>query len=224
MPRWRQLNKKEIQMKRMMGYFIDAASEIIEKEGVENVTIRKVADIAGYNSATIYNYFGELSHLIFFAALRSLKKYSQALPKYIKDAENPLERYLLIWECFCKFSFKEPQIYHALFTSNLGCPPEKLFQEYYLLSPDDFLDLPANLKPMFKESILSKRGRIALEECINEGYIKQEQADEMNDHATLIWQGMHTLMLNKRVDYTEYEATLITMKYIRELVENTKIQ
>lgn len=41
----------------MWKYFVDATAEIIEEEGVENVTIRKVADRAGYNSATIYNYF-----------------------------------------------------------------------------------------------------------------------------------------------------------------------
>jgi len=214
----RNMSKKEIQTRRMMGYFIDAASEIIKKEGVENVTIRKVADIAGYNRATIYNYFGDFTHLIFFATMRSLNKYSVALPKYIEKAKNPLERYLLIWECFCKFSFKEPQIYHALFTSNLGCPPEQLFKDYYFISPDDFLNLPANLKPMFSESILSKRGRIALEDCIEEGYITAVQAEEITEHTTLIWQGMHTMMLNNRTDYTDYEATLTTMKYIKNVV------
>lgn len=49
----------------MMGYFIDAANQIIENEGIESVTIRKVADIAGYNSATLYNYFNDLNHLLF---------------------------------------------------------------------------------------------------------------------------------------------------------------
>lgn len=51
------LDKKFKQRVRMIKYFIDATIEIIEKEGYEGVTIRKVADIAGYNSATIYNYF-----------------------------------------------------------------------------------------------------------------------------------------------------------------------
>ncbi len=48
-----------------MTYFIDATNEIIENEGIESVTIRKVANLAGYNSATIYNYFENLDHLIF---------------------------------------------------------------------------------------------------------------------------------------------------------------
>ncbi len=30
------------------------------KEGMEAITLRKVADLAGYNGATLYNYFKDL--------------------------------------------------------------------------------------------------------------------------------------------------------------------
>lgn len=50
----------------MWQYFIEATAAIIEEEGYDHITIRKIADKAGYNSATIYNYFSELSHLTFF--------------------------------------------------------------------------------------------------------------------------------------------------------------
>lgn len=35
-----------------MSYFINATIELMEKEGIENLTIRKVAEQAKYNSAT----------------------------------------------------------------------------------------------------------------------------------------------------------------------------
>lgn len=56
--------KRQLQKKRMMHYFIDAAVQIIDEEGIDGVSIRKVADIAGYNSATLYNYFDDLPHLV----------------------------------------------------------------------------------------------------------------------------------------------------------------
>jgi len=46
-----------IKKRRVMTYFIEAANEIIKEEGINGITIRKVADKAGFNSATIYNYF-----------------------------------------------------------------------------------------------------------------------------------------------------------------------
>lgn len=214
------MDKKEIQIGRMMGYFVDATAQIIEEEGIESVTIRKIADIAGYNSATIYNYFDEVSHLIFFAAMRFLKKYADALPEYMAKSKNPLEKYLLIWDCYCKYSFKEPQIYYAIFASNLGSQPEELIKEYYGLFPADLINLPEDLKSMFLESNLSKRGRIALEKCVQEGYIKEENAEEINEMATLVWQGMLTMILNQRRSYSVEEASELTMKYIRQIVIN----
>lgn len=59
------MDKKAIHTIRMMGFFIDATAQIIEEEGIENVSIRRVSDLAGYNSSTIYNYFGDLTVLIF---------------------------------------------------------------------------------------------------------------------------------------------------------------
>ena len=56
--------KKQIQKARIIHYFIEAAVKIIDEEGIEGVSIRKVADIAGYNSATLYNYFDDLPHLL----------------------------------------------------------------------------------------------------------------------------------------------------------------
>ncbi|WP_209121884.1 TetR/AcrR family transcriptional regulator [Alkalihalobacillus sp. BA299] len=207
---------KEIQTIRMMVYFIDATSEIIKNEGMDKITIRKIADLAGFNSATIYNYFEELSHLIFFASMRYVKKYIDALPEYLDLATNPLEKYFKIWECFCKHSFEDPQIYYAVFSSNLGCPPEKLLKEYYGMFPTDLVEVPESLKNMLKEPNLAKRDRIALDECVQNGYIKEEDAIRLSEMHFLIWQGMLNMMLNKRVDYSIEEATNITMSHIRQ--------
>jgi AcrR family transcriptional regulator len=216
------IKNKEIQRIRMMVYFIEATAEIIEKEGIENVTIRKVADIAGYNSATIYNYFGELSHLVFFSSMRFLKKYSEALPSYIAQGSDPLERFLLMWECFCKYSFKEPQIYHAVFSSNLGVLPEELIKDYYGIFPTDLVGVPEELKQMFMESNLSKRGKLALEKCIEEGYLDRTSAESVNEMQFLIWQGMLTTILNQRCPYSTEEAVDITMSYIRNAINYYK--
>lgn len=52
-------NRQE-KRKRIMSYFINATIELMEKEGIENLTIRKVAEQAKYNSATLYHYFSNL--------------------------------------------------------------------------------------------------------------------------------------------------------------------
>ncbi|WP_191567315.1 TetR/AcrR family transcriptional regulator [Metabacillus idriensis] len=208
---------KETQTVRMMSYFINATAEIIKKEGIDKVTIRKIADLAGYNSATIYNYFEDLSHLIFFASMRFVKKYTDALPAYLEKARTPLERYILIWECFCKYSFESPQIYYAVFSANLGTHPINL-TKYYEYFPTDLVAFPDDIKPMLLESNLSKRTLIAYNQCISEGYIQEMNAERIAESHYLIWQGMLTLFINKRSTYTVDEATEVTVNHIRNSI------
>lgn len=217
------MKKKEIQMSRMWKYFVDATAEIIEEEGLENVTIRKIADKAGYNSATIYNYFGEISHLIFFASMKFLKSYTDEVSNYIQSGKNPIEKYLLSWECFCKHSFKQPQIYHAVFIVDLGDNPESLLSDYYKTYPNDVINIPEELNSILFERNMSKRGRSLLEIALKEGYIKEENIDSINELAVLIWQGMFTNILNNRKSYDIEEATKITMNYISEIVLNANL-
>ncbi|MFC7394132.1 TetR/AcrR family transcriptional regulator [Scopulibacillus cellulosilyticus] len=217
------MKKREIQLSRMWKYFVDATAEIIEQEGVENVTIRKVADKAGYNSATIYNYFSEISHLIFFASMRFMKSYTDEVALYIQKGKDPIEKYLLAWECFCNYSFKQPQIFHAVFIMDLGDHPEKLLKHYYQIYPNDLINIPEDLKLILFERNMSKRGRSLLEVALKEGYIKEENIDSINELTILIWEGIFTNILNNRKSYEFQEATKIVMNYISEIVMNANI-
>ncbi|MFE4705669.1 TetR family transcriptional regulator [Peribacillus simplex] len=217
------MKKKEIQMGRMWKYFVDATAEIIEEEGLENVTIRKVADKAGYNSATIYNYFSEVSHLIFFASMKFLKCYTDEVAVYIEKGKDPIEKYLLAWECFCNHSFKQPQIFHAVFIMDLADQPEKLLEDYYKIYPSDLINFPEELKTILFERNVSKRGRSFLEIALREGYIKEENVDAINELTILVWQGMFTNILNNRKSYDSQTAAKITMNYITEIVHNANL-
>ena len=68
------MNRKnsELKKKRIMNFFMDAAEKIARKDGIENLSIRNIADEAGYNSATLYNYFENLDQLIAFVVVRSM--------------------------------------------------------------------------------------------------------------------------------------------------------
>jgi len=56
--------RQSLKNQRVRSYFIQAAKKIILDEGVENVSVRKVADLAGYTFSTIYNYFNNLNELL----------------------------------------------------------------------------------------------------------------------------------------------------------------
>lgn len=212
------MDNKELKKRRMWTYFIDATEELIRTEGYQQITIRKVAEKAGYNSATIYNYFGELSHLLFFASLKFLKPYIESVTLEMKKTTDPIEKYLVAWEVFSNYSFKNPEVFHAAFLMDLGEHPENLLMHYYELYPADLLDVSEELKPALMERSIDARGRHAISHIIKAGLLNEAQAEELNELTNLIWQGMFTNVLNNRNRYSAHEAHERTIKYIREII------
>ena len=90
---------QELKKKRMLTYFIKAAQDIMNKEGIAGVTLRKVADGAGYNNATLYNYFEDLDHVILFASLKYLSLYNKKAEKSLKGCSSARERFFMYLLC-----------------------------------------------------------------------------------------------------------------------------
>lgn len=57
--------KNQIQEQRMKGYFIQATKDILKGEGLKHISVRNIAQKAGYSYATLYNYFKDVKDLIF---------------------------------------------------------------------------------------------------------------------------------------------------------------
>lgn len=173
--------KKQIQKARIIHYFIEAAVKIIDKEGIEGVSIRKVADIAGYNSATLYNYFDDLPHLLFYASLTYMEAYIDDLPNYIKYIKNAEEMYLMVWDVYLDHAFLKPSIYRMLFFSDLKRDRETYVREYYALYPYDIKKFPPGLRRMIEHTYIFDRTEILLQDCIEEGFVKESAAQSIID-------------------------------------------
>ncbi|WP_077328744.1 TetR/AcrR family transcriptional regulator [Virgibacillus siamensis] len=211
-------SRKEIQRTRMWRYFIDAATEVIEEEGIDHVTIRKIADKAGFTSSTAYNYFKDLSHLKFFAAMRFTTGYIEELPIYMKKGTNTVEKWLYSWECFCKHSFDQPNIYSVIFMDNLGLVAEEMLNDYYNVFQNDLIGLPEQIQSIITEHNFSKRSASYIQSTVDEGYIKQQDIELIADTTLLLWKGMMSTVMNHRRMYTKEEAINRTLYYVYESV------
>ena len=82
------MNRKEIQEERMKNYFIDATKEIITGEGIKALSVRSIAEKAGYSFATLYNYFKDVKDLIFYC----VQDFSQECREYVVSRTENEER------------------------------------------------------------------------------------------------------------------------------------
>ncbi|WP_208591162.1 TetR/AcrR family transcriptional regulator [Gracilibacillus suaedae] len=211
-------SRKEIQRARMWRYFLDAATEVIEEDGIDHFTIRKIADKAGFTSSTAYNYFKDLSHLKFFAAMRFMSDYLEELPTYLEKGNNTVEKWLYSWECFCKHSFAQPKIYSVIFMDNLGSIPEELLEHYYKIYQNDLIGLPNGVKDIIMEHSFAKRSALFIQPAVEEKFMEEEDIEMISDMTLLIWKGMMNTIINKRRNYTQEEAMQMTLYYVYESV------
>lgn len=213
------VDKKLIQRRRIMKYFIEAAYEIMENEGMEMITIRKVSDIAGYNSATLYNYFDNLDHLIAFASLKYLKSYADNLPNYTSTAKNPLEKYLKIWECFCFYSFKNPILYHKIFFEEFGNSLNTSLREYYEIFPNELTkEEAAEFNEMMLHHNIYDRTEASLEKCVREGYFSKDDIKSISEVSLLIYEGMLDRIISKMHKIEVEEAVTKTILHIKNSI------
>jgi len=210
-------NNKLLQKRRTVRYFIDAVKQIQENEGLDAVNIRKVADIAGYNSATIYNYFDNIEHLIFFASMEYFREYIKELPGELKNETDSLERYTIIWNCFLKHAFRYPKNYYAIFLAKEGERTRDYIDDYYKLYPMDKSGMSQDIKAMMSEKDLFSRGNIAAKECIKQGYFSETEGYVMNDIITYIFESFIFRVIHNGLDPEVAEIEI--KRYIKSMIE-----
>lgn len=211
------MDNKEIQRKRMMSYFLEATSRIMEDEGIEDVTIRKVASMAGFNSATLYNYFENLNHLLFFASLKYLKDYANDLYSFVKDSKNSIDTYLKVWECFSYHSYLKPEIYNLIFFNGFSHSTiNDSIKTYYSIFPEELAGESHKFLPMLLEDNIYQRDYKLLQAAVIEGFVNEADIYEINEMNVLIYQGMLSRILNKNSNCTVDESVEKTLKYVKK--------
>lgn len=171
------INKK---LKRK-SYFIVEAIKIIEENGVGKLTARVVANAAGFNAASIYNYFDNMDHLENLASIYFTEGYAKELTLATKNVNSALESYLVMWELFIFNAFKEPDIFYNVFYSVISqTEKHNLFFEYYELFPTE-RPIGGYIDGMMEVDKTSKRGLFVLNKCVEEGSVCSDMIEYIND-------------------------------------------
>lgn len=200
---WGDIMKKKKQRERTTRIFIDSASQLIRNEGIEALTIRKVADIAAYNSATLYNYFDNLEHLKSLAALTFIEDYTNSLDECIKTCSNAYEINEVVWLNFYRHTFRRPKVFHSIFGKSVSKSHNSYINEFYTLYPELLNDVSEKVKGMLVEENLLDRTMYLLKECSKEGYFNEEDLEEIYELLFFIYQGMLNQILIGDVKFDE---------------------
>lgn len=208
------MDNLSIKRLRMMAYFITAADQIIQEEGIEKATIRNIAKKAGYNGATIYNYFNDSEHLIFFTKISNLEVYKTRLYKEIPDDLSPLDELKNVFRIFVEETFKNPNDFYDLFFSKYSLQLNETVTLYHKIFPDRLKTENKRLIAMLSENDIYKRNMALVDNCLENGYFSdKETAEKMNELMILTYSGL----LNRYLETESKDVQLYTDKFMEYL-------
>lgn len=163
-------------------YFVTEAIKIIEREGIGSLTARSVAEAAGFNPSSIYNYFENMDHLENTASIFFTEDYANDLASSAENVETGMEIYIIMWEIFLKHAFNSPNIFYNVFYSSIAqAGVYNLFKEYYVLFPEQYPSHRGFILGMMNIDKTQNRGKFVLEKCVKEGSLPQDMLNYVND-------------------------------------------
>jgi AcrR family transcriptional regulator len=92
----------------------DAARELFVAEGVEAVSMRKIADKIGYSATTLYNYFEDKDALLYALCDADFGALQEAFKKIGRIAD-PVERLRKLGHAYINFALRYPSHYRLMF-------------------------------------------------------------------------------------------------------------
>ena len=184
--------------------YVEITGEILEEEGIEGVTIRKVAARAGCTSAVLYKHFENKEHLIMLASVKFLEPY---ILEFIKQTGrkdiNSIQMDLILWKFFIQEAFRHKPYYELMFFSDQRDMLADCVYEYYQMFPEVQRSFDGFSASIIFSSNLSERELIRLRRAAHAGLITMENATLLSRLTVAVFNGLFTQYAGEAMTETE---------------------
>ncbi|GAB1458055.1 hypothetical protein MASR2M48_33630 [Spirochaetota bacterium] len=135
---------------------IDATLELIEKDGLQEFSTRRLSNKLNISATTLYNYYENKEAILRDSLITSIQKFStqqfELLKAKLKSGENPLKYFKMLPESLLNFGTNHPYLYKFMFDINNSkfLDDSKVVEQYkrgftiverHIVNPKDFKQL-----------------------------------------------------------------------------------
>ncbi|TDY34548.1 TetR/AcrR family transcriptional regulator [Janthinobacterium sp. 75] len=96
-------------------HIIDVVKDLIKKGGARAVSIRKVAEAAGFSTTVVYALFRDKATLIAQAMDKDLLELVRAMRSACANSIDPWDRIRLVGRAYIEYGFQHPDEYSLIF-------------------------------------------------------------------------------------------------------------
>ena len=109
---------------------LQAAWQLVEKEGWQSLSIRKIADAIEYSAPVIYDHFANKEAIMLEFTRRGFQQLNEQLIKAKEKFTNPEQQIEAIAYAYWKFAFTHKEYYQLMFGLGMpGCETVKQIPE-----------------------------------------------------------------------------------------------
>jgi AcrR family transcriptional regulator len=170
----------------MRKLIVDAATQILLDEGIDQVSIRRIADRIEYSPGTIYLYFEDKDDILYESHLDAFSAFLDA-ENTVLGIQDPLERLHALGRVYVDFALNNPRKYDLMF---LVPVPRIQNKEKY--------DWSVSIRTY---QVL----RTIVEECIAQGCIKPNHPDVVSMQIWSTVHGLASLIIRERIPMIDKE-------------------
>jgi AcrR family transcriptional regulator len=106
--------RRDQQRDELRGKILDAARELFVAEGIEKVSMRKIAEKIGYSATTLYHHFPDKDAMLMAICEADFLALRGGFEKIARIAE-PLDRLRSLGLAYVEFALKHPSHYRLMF-------------------------------------------------------------------------------------------------------------
>ena len=89
----------------------EAAAKLYADNGINNISIRAVAKLAGVSVGTVYAHFGSLSELLQSLWRRPVRRLVQHMLELKQSTTDPEQQLRLLLQAYVQFSEQQPLVF-----------------------------------------------------------------------------------------------------------------
>ncbi|CCV16138.1 TetR/AcrR family transcriptional regulator [Mesorhizobium sp. STM 4661] len=120
--------RREKQKAELRSELVEAAHKLVQEEGYEGLTIRKLAKRVGYAPMSVYSYFADKQDILFALAEDAFATLARRIEEHPSD--DPIEALQAVMTEYAAFGLGNPNEYRTVFMTEKTRPPEgKTFAE-----------------------------------------------------------------------------------------------
>lgn len=109
---------------------LQAAWQLVEKEGWQNLSIRKIADAIEYSAPVIYDHFANKEAILLEFTRRGFRQLNEQLIRAKEKFTNPEQQVEAIAYAYWKFAFNHKEYYQLMYGLGMpGCETVKQIPE-----------------------------------------------------------------------------------------------